>query len=65
MDLTMGIAAMSTSLSQQALQSQVSLKIMDKTMDAASSQAVQLIDDFSKSSKAFFGTPGYFFDARA
>jgi hypothetical protein len=38
---------------------------MDKTMDAASSQAAQLISDFSQNAKVPFGTPGYFFDARA
>ncbi|HOV41046.1 MAG TPA: YjfB family protein [Oscillospiraceae bacterium] len=65
MDLTMGIAAMSMSLSQASLQSEVSLKVMDKTMDAASSQAAQLISDFSQSASVPFGTPGYFFDARA
>lgn len=65
MDLTMGIAAMSMSLSQASLQSEVSLKVMDKTMDAASSQAAQLISDFSQNAKVPFGTPGYFFDARA
>lgn len=65
MDLTMGIAAMAMSMQQAQLQSAVSTEVLSKTMDAQSSQAAALIQDFTQNSPtAPFGSVGHFFDAR-
>ena len=66
MDLTMGIATMAMGLQQALVQNTVSTQVLSKTLDAQSSQAVDLLQDFSKNNPtAPFGSVGHTFDIKA